>query len=139
MPANPRVLGRRTPAPPSPHREPAVMDRLSTCPWVLAVALAACTQGSDPADLPDPSGFAVQSISVPDFGRWECNRPIEFVFDRPIDFASVSDRSVRIRTSGGVPAAGTYTAKAIDADDDGVPEGTDERVIVFVPRCPQAA
>jgi len=80
----------------------------------------------------------VQSISVPDFGRWECNRPIEFAFDERIDFASVSARSIRIRTSVGVPAAGTFAARAIDADDDGAPEGTDERVIVFFPRCPEA-
>ena len=27
------------------------------------------------------SPLVLLGISVPDFGQWECNRPIEFVFD----------------------------------------------------------
>ena len=96
------------------------MERPSIRSWILALLLAACTKSSDSGS----SGLAVRSISVPDFGRWECNRPIEFAFDQPIDFASVSTRSVRIRTQAGLPAVGTFTVKTIDADDDGEPERT---------------
>jgi len=112
------------------------MDRSSTRLWILVLALAACSEsgGSDPE--PEPTGLVVQSISVPDFGSWQCNRPIEFAFAEPIDFASVSTLSIRIRTSAGVPANGTFAALAIDANGDGVPEGTDERVVVFYPTCP---
>src|SRR5688572_23094234 len=99
----------------------------SSCPWILVLALVGCGQDSG------SSGLVVQ-ISVPDFGSWESNRPIEFDFDQPIDFASVSARSVEIR-SAGAPAAGTFEAGTIDADGDGVPEGTDESVVVFYPRC----
>ncbi len=108
------------------------MDRPSTRSWILPFALAACRSESDSAAL------VVQSISVPDFGLWECNRPIEFAFEQRIDFASVSIRSIHIRTSAGVPAAGTFAAKAIDANGDGAADGTDERVVVFFPSCPQA-
>jgi len=108
------------------------MDRSSNRPWILALALAACRNDSESSTL------VVRSISVPDFGRWESNRPIEFVFDQRIDFASVSARSIHIRTSLGVPAAGTFAAKAIDSDGNGVPEGTDERVVIFYPGCPLA-
>jgi len=99
---------------------------------VLALALAACSEDSD------PSALVLRSISVPDFGSWESNRPIEFTFDQRIDFASVSGDSIRIRTSAGVPAAGTFAAKAIDANGDGAPDGADDRVIVFYPSCPVA-
>ena len=109
------------------------MDRRSTRPWLLALVLAACSRGSGSGS----SGLVVRSISVPDFGLWESNRPIEFAFNQRIDFASVSGQSIRIRTSAGVPAAGVFAAKTTDANGDGVPETTDERVVVFYPRCHQ--
>jgi len=108
------------------------VDRSSTGPWILALALTACRNESE------SSGLEVRGISTPDFGLWECNRPIEFAFDQRIDFTSVSARSIRIRTSAGVPAAGTFTARALDADGDGTKDGSDERVVVFFPRCPEA-
>ena len=107
------------------------MDR-SFRPWILALALAACRNDSGSSEL------AVRNVSVPDFGLWQCNRPIEFAFSQPIDFASVSSRSIRIRTSTGVPAAGTFAAKRIDANGDGALDGGDERVVVFFPSCPRA-
>jgi hypothetical protein len=110
------------------------MERPSSRPWILALALAACRNDSGTGS----SALVVRSISVPDFGSWECNRPIEFAFGERIDFASVSARSIHIRTSLGVPAVGTFAAKPIDADGDGVPERTDERVVVFFPSCPLA-
>jgi hypothetical protein len=112
------------------------MNRLSTRPWILALVLVACRDDSGSGS--DPSVFGVRSISVPDFGSWECNRPIEFRFSQPIDFASVSERSIRIRTSIGVPAVGTFALKPIDGNGDGVPDGADERIVVFYPSCPQA-
>src|SRR5262245_54408946 len=103
------------------------MSPIATRSWNEGLALAgglfllvACGQDSGSAE------FALRSASVPDFGRWESNRPIEFAFTQRIDFASVSGQSIRIRSSQGVPAAGTFTAKAIDSNGDGVPEGTDE-------------
>jgi hypothetical protein len=109
------------------------MQRSSIRPWILALALAGCGDAGSGS-----SGLAVQSISVPDFGRWESNRPLEFAFDQRIDFATVSSESIRIRTSLGVPAVGTFGARSIDADGDGAPEATDERVVVFYPSCPRA-
>src|SRR5262245_23917282 len=106
------------------------MDRSWARPWILALALAACRNDSGSSEL------VVRSISAPDFGRWECNRPIEFVFSQRIDFASVSERSIQIRTAFGAPAVGTFAAKAIDANGDGLPERTDEHVVVFYPSCP---
>ena len=63
------------------------MDRSSIRPWLLALGLAACRNDSDSSEL------EVQSVSVPDFGLWECNRPIEFAFNQRIDLASVNARS----------------------------------------------
>ena len=60
------------------------MDRPSTRPWILALALAACRHDSG------SSALAVRNVSVPDFGSWECNRPIEFAFNQRIDLASVT-------------------------------------------------
>jgi hypothetical protein len=110
------------------------MGGFSTRPWIFGLALVACRNDGDS----EPSALALRSISVPDFGSWECNRPIEFAFGQRIDFASVSARSIHIRTSAGVPAAGTFAARAIDANGDGAPDGTDERVVVFHPSCPLA-
>jgi len=84
------------------HAIPVLVDS-------LVLGLAACSHGSGSGDLD------VRGISVPDFGRWECNRPIEFVFDQPIDFASVGLRSIHIRTALDVPAAGTFAAKTSSA------------------------
>src|SRR5262245_51462232 len=105
----------------------------STRLGLLALGLVACSDGSSSS-----SGLVLRGISVPDFGSWESNRPIEFAFNRAIDFASVSGDSIRIRTSGGVPAAGTFAAKPVDANGDGAPDGADERVVVFYPSCPLA-
>src|SRR6185503_6394172 len=106
----------------------------STRPWILALALVACGKDSGSGS----SGLLVQDISVPDFGEWESNRPIEFAFDQRIDFASVSADSIRIRTSLGVPAVGTFGAKSIDRNGDDAPDEADESVVVFFPSCASA-
>ena len=108
------------------------MECSSSRPWILALALVACRNGGGSGSTP----LAVQSISVPDFGRWECNRPIEFAFNQRVDFASVSTRSIRIRTSLGVPATGTFAAKPSDRNGDGAADGSDASVVVFYPSCP---
>src|SRR5262245_13833623 len=108
------------------------MKRTSIHVLVLA-ALAGC-HGSGSGD----STLLVQGISVPDGAQWPSNRPIEFAFDRTIDFATVHAESIRIETAGGVPAVGTFRAKEVDRDGDGLADALDTRVVVFAPRCPLA-
>ncbi|MAB79299.1 MAG: hypothetical protein CMJ89_08090 [Planctomycetes bacterium] len=66
---------------------------------------------------------------------WKLNQPILFRFTRPVDFATVSRRSIRIETSLGVSAEGSYAFLSADDDGDGIPE-IDPTQIVFQPRCP---
>src|SRR5262245_64957276 len=105
---------------PAPRRRTSTRCGIDVFSLVGLLALGACGQGSQSSSS---SELVVRSISVPDFGSWEANRPIEFAFNQPIDLASVSDRSIHIRTSAGVPAVGTFAAKTIEEDQD---ERTDE-------------
>src|SRR5262245_29771880 len=97
----------------------------SPCPWILAFVLVACGKDSG------SSGLVVR-ISVPDFGSWQSNRPIEFDFEQPIDFASVSARSIEIHSADG-PAAGTFEPRTVDVDGDGVREAPDDSLVVLDP------
>jgi hypothetical protein len=64
---------------------------------------------------------------------WKLNRPIEFVFSSPVDFASINSSSIQIRTASGQQALGEFSAKIL-------PDGSsDPTTVVFQPRCPTAA
>lgn len=69
------------------------------------------------------SSFRVLSISVPNNGTWQINRPIEFVFDRDIDFSSVSLNTISIAQPNGAPARGEFRLK-------------NSKTVVFQPACP---
>lgn len=92
---------------------------------LLLVTAAGCgshgssTQGSS-------STFRVLSISVPNNGTWQINRPIEFKFDQDVDFSSVSLNTISIATPTGAPARGEFRLK-------------DSRTVVFQPACPTQA
>jgi hypothetical protein len=64
---------------------------------------------------------------------WKLNRPIEFVFSSPVDFASINSSSIQIRTVGGQQALGEFSAKVLG---NGSPDPT---TVVFQPRCPTSS
>jgi len=64
---------------------------------------------------------------------WKLNRPIEFVFSNPVDFASINSSSIQIRTVSGQQALGEFSSKVLA---NGAPDPT---TVVFQPRCPTAA
>ena len=83
--------------------------------------------------------FELDTLTVPDRAVWQVNREIRFTFTQPVDFATVSLNTIRIRSTGGVPAIGTFFFAPVDLDGDGVDESVDETTIVFQPACPTRA
>ena len=104
----------------------------------IALSLAGCStsdggnggasgvdSGSGPSGGSDVGGFQLSSISVPENFTWKINRPISFVFTRPLDFSSVSLTSIAIRDSDNLPANGEFSF-----------DPAQPRVVVFQPTCP---
>ena len=95
-------------------------------PWVLGLGLALATSGlmgarggTGSAEAP----FAVTGISLVGEPTWHLNAPVEIAFNQPVDFSTVNQNTVRVRSVAGVPAAGHYLQKG-------------PRTVVFQPRCP---
>ena len=99
--------------------------------WLVAfgsLALFSCSGSSGGADSDNFPGspdvdFAVLSTSVTPGAVWRLNRPIEVEFTHDIDFGTVSQSTVQIRDSQGLPAIGTFSL-------------LDARTIQFQPTCP---
>lgn len=95
---------------------------------VLAgLCLAACGGGGGGAVSQGPSGglgpLSLLSLSVSDGDVLELNRPIELVFDRAVDPTSIGPNTIAVRSTTGVPAAGTYRLAGANR-------------VVFEPACP---
>ena len=102
----------------------------------IALLLACSGSGGGSTDTGTSSGFQLTKISVLNDSIWEINRPIELTFNQAVDFTTVSFNSINIQTQGGMPASGAFFLKGLDADQDGVVETVDPRVVVFQPTCP---
>jgi len=86
-----------------------------------------CGGGSSSGDAgAGASAFRVLSVSVPNNGTWQINRPIEFTFNQDVDLASVNLNTINITQPTGIPAAGEFSLK-------------DSRTVVFQPACPTRA
>ena len=110
----------------------------SPCP--LSGALCALLVGASCGELNSPvappgTGGEFSVIETDVTTPWKLNQPILFRFTRPVDIASVSRRSIRIETSLGVSAEGSYAFLTTDDDGDGIAE-VNPTQIVFRPRCP---
>ena len=88
----------------------------------LIAGLALAAPAADAA----AAGFGAVSTNVPPLGTWQINRPIDVDFNAPVDFASVNGNTIRIATTAGVPATGSF--ELLDAD-----------TVRFVPACPSSA
>ena len=128
---------RSSPIPPSLGLRPS-----TAIGWALlpAALLAGCSGSGGGPGGSGPGGGLGSGFQLVQFGTsggslqngsiWPVNRPIELVFNQPVDFSTVNSSSISIRTPQGVPALGEYYVKR-DAQGNPIPE-----VIVFQPRCP---
>lgn len=103
-----------------------------------AVALliaAGCGGTSSSEDPPPPSSsdpFTLLGPPVPPGAIWQLNRPIDFRFNREVDFASVGGGSLQVRGVGNGPFAGGSYGPAVDPLTGEV----DRTVVRFQPNCP---
>ena len=104
---------------------------------LLLACLPACRQGGGPTQTSNSAqSLRLLGTSIVGGGTMRLNQPLELRFDRPIEFATVSDDTVRFRALDGRPAIGTYSFARRDTDGDGVPDTADENTLRFQPRCP---
>ena len=80
-------------------------------------------------DNPFSGDFSVQTVTVENNDTWQLNRPIVFIFNHPIDPASVTFGSVILKPVSsevlGYPVTGQFEVG-----------GEDDRSLTFVPACP---
>lgn len=114
----------------------------STSFWLLTLGLlaGACKGGSSTAggdgngNPYNPNGqFNVEGINIQEGQIWELNRPIRLTFNHPVDPLSINFSTIQIRALDadalGRPVVGTFE----------LPEGEDNRVVIFRPACPTNA
>lgn len=97
------------------------MSRTTRLSLALVPVLAACSSGGGGSTA--PTDFALESVNVQEGALWPINREILLTFSQPIDLASVTPNTVRIRTSGGRPGIGTFQVRG-------------ERTLAWQPACP---
>ncbi len=91
---------------------------------LLAGALVSCSSGSG-ISTGGGIGFQLLRISVLEGAIWEVNREIEFTFSDDVDFSTVSNNTINIKTTTGEPATGSFFMR-VNATD----------TVVFQPNCP---
>ncbi len=97
---------------------------LGTSSLALALGLVAgCGGGRGSDSAGGSTSFRILSISVPNNGIWQINRPIEFTFNQDIDFSSVNLNTINITQPTGTPAAGEFQLR-------------NSRQVTFQPACP---
>ncbi len=97
---------------------------LGTSSLALALGLVAgCGGGRGSDSAGGSTSFRILSISVPNNGIWQINRPIEFTFNQDIDFSSVNLNTINITQPAGTPAAGEFQLR-------------NSRQVTFQPACP---
>ena len=109
---------------------------------LLPLTLTACDGGGGGSTGSGPGGdLGGGAFELVKFGSdsggtltngavWKINRPIELVFNKPVDFSTVDFNSISVYALDGTPALGEFRVK-IDDFGEPIPE-----VIVFQPRCP---
>ena len=86
---------------------------------------ASCSGGSSGSSHGSQGGFQLTSLTVLDGAVWEINRQMEFTFNAPVEFNTISLNTINIQTVSGMPATGSFFMK--DGDD---------QTVVFQPSCP---
>ncbi|MBI5361549.1 MAG: hypothetical protein HZA53_00115, partial [Planctomycetes bacterium] len=99
---------------------------LGTSTLALALGLLAGCGGHGSSVSGAGSSFRILTLSVPNNGIWQINRPIELTFDQDVDFSSVNLNTINITQLNGAPAAGEFRLKS-------------SKVVVFQPACPTQA
>lgn len=94
----------------------------------VGLAVGGCGGSSSGGGSALGGSFGLESSSVTDGQVWQINRPIEFAFNKPVDFSTVNPNTIQIADLSGQPAVGTFLLKA-----------SDSRVVIFQPRCPTKA
>ena len=88
-----------------------------------ALLLATACSGGSGASGVTGNGFQLVSMSVQPGAIWEVNRPIDFVFSKPVDFTTISLNTISIRDLNGMPASGAF-------------ELLSDTTVRFQPTCP---
>ena len=121
----PRARAHTTVALPLPlSTNPPMHTRSRVLPTIVALALVAgflapaCGGGGSGS-----SDFSIVSISVPNNGTWQINRPMFFEFSDSVDFTTVNLNTINIAQTGGAPASGEFFM-------------SDAKTVGFQPRCP---
>ncbi|MBK7878067.1 MAG: hypothetical protein IPJ77_20605 [Planctomycetes bacterium] len=96
---------------------------LGTSSLALAFGLLAGCGGSGSSVAGGSTSFRILTVSVPNNGIWQINRPIEFTFNQDIDFSSVNLNTINITQPNGAPASGEFRLR-------------NARQVVFQPACP---
>ena len=104
------------------HRRPSLLT-----PFVLAVLFAGCDglSGGVSGSGASTSNLTLNSISVMEGQTWQINRPIQFVFSKPIDFDSVNPNTIQISQTSGQGTVGEFYV-----------DETDLRRLYWQPVCP---
>ncbi len=126
-----RFLRRRGESQTTPH--PMIHKITGHLPTLALLALtSACgsSSGSNSAPPSTSTELTIQSISIANGSSWQVNRPIEIVFDRPINMGTVHSGSIHILDSLGVAAGGTF----FQPQDAAGQVQTDR--LLFQPTCP---
>jgi hypothetical protein len=97
---------------------------------LAGLLLAGCSAGSGPRSTQTVPDFEVESISIIEGSPWQINRPIDIVFNKPVDFATVSLNTINIVDSGGGVATGTFLQPLMS---NGL---VDQLTVRFQPACP---
>lgn len=92
---------------------------------LFPLALAACSGGGLSNEEAAASQFLLLDIGVGPGQVWQINRPIDFVFSHPVDFATVNLNTINIAQTNGAPAVGTFVSNPADPTR-----------VTFLPACP---
>lgn len=106
------------------HRSTTLgVSSLSLAALFGASLFSACSGGGSSSSGGGTNNFKVLTVSVPNNGTWQINRPIEFEFNLDVDFSSVNLNTINITQPNGAPAAGEFSLR-------------DSHTVVFQPACP---
>lgn len=99
--------------------------------FLATFLVTACGSSTDTETMIGGPNFQLVFINVPQGGQWAINRPIELTFNKPVDFASVTNSSINVATLQGKPALGEFFLKTSQVTGETLPN-----VVVWQPRCP---
>ena len=83
-----------------------------------------CSGSSGASSTRTQDDFKVEFVSVASMETWKLNRPIDVMFNRAVNFDTVSSNTINIATTDGAVATGAFSLLS------------DGKTVRFVPTCP---